>query len=120
MSDLEQEVRDFFDPAAQGKSMLGHAALVLALEAVFALLAVGISWLLEASIFAPGLMAFGGAFCGFVGGMVLYGPREYRSIRQGIEDRDWTLVVYSLGDWLAPLLAGLAGLWLLTRIISFG
>lgn len=120
MSDLEQEVRDFFDASKQGKSMLGHAALVLALEAAGALLLVAASWLLEASIFAPGLMAFAGGFLGFFAGMTFYSPREYRSLRQGLSERDWQLVAFSLADWLAPLLAGLGGLWLLTRIITFG
>jgi hypothetical protein len=113
----EQTVRDFFDGSDQVKSMAGHAALVLALEIAGAGLTLVAALVLETGFFPPGLMAFAGAFVGFACGMTFYSPREFRSVRRGIAERDWTLVVYSLGDWIAPLVAGLGGLWLLVQII---
>lgn len=116
----EADVRGFFDSDNQLKSMGGHAALVVAMEVAGAGAMLLLGLLLESWIFAPGLMAFAGVLLGFAGGMTFYSPREFRSVKKAVASRDWRLLAFSIGDWVAPLVAGLFGLWLAARIITFG
>lgn len=116
----ESDVQNFFDSGDQLKSIGGHAALVLAMEAGGAGAMLLLSLVLEASVFAPGLMAFAGVLLGFAGGMTFYSPREFRSARKAFSERDWRALAFSIGDWVAPLVAGLGGVWLAAQIITFG
>lgn len=116
----ESGIRGFFDSDDQLKSMGGHAALVLAMEAGGAGAMLLLSLVLEASVFAPGLMTFAGVLLGFAGGVTFYSPREFRSARAAFSGRDWRKLAFSVGDWVAPLVAGLFGVWLAAQIITFG